>query len=123
MNKTYHLVVVIFAKCFLGFYASSVPDDPEDILDEEDLPVLDRWAERAAYDLWTLGDEVETSTPTMIEFALWHEQPLDCGPDQNSTQYYGYADGSRRTAAGFGWTLRKSDRNGKKRRLPGIRVV
>jgi hypothetical protein len=62
-----------------------IPDDPEDILDEEDLPVLDRWTERAAYDLWTLGDEVEMSTPTMIEFAPWHEQPLDCGPDQNST--------------------------------------
>jgi hypothetical protein len=40
-----------------------IPDDPEDILDEEDLPTLDRWTERAAYDLWTLGDEVETSTP------------------------------------------------------------
>jgi hypothetical protein len=50
-----------------------IPDDAEDILDEEDLPVLDHWTERAAYDLWTLGDEVETSTPTMIEFAPWHE--------------------------------------------------
>jgi hypothetical protein len=36
-----------------------IPDDPEDILDEEDRPTLDRWTERAAYDLWMLGDEVE----------------------------------------------------------------
>jgi hypothetical protein len=64
-----------------------IPEDPEDILvlDDGDLPTLDRWprTERAAYDLWTLGDEVETSTPTMIEFAPWHEEPLDCCLDQN----------------------------------------
>jgi hypothetical protein len=89
-----------------------IPDDPEDILDEEDLPTLDCWTERAAYDLWTLGDEVDISAPTMIEFAPWHEQALECGLDQNSEQYHGYTDGSRRTAAGFGWTLRKSDCNG-----------
>jgi hypothetical protein len=34
-----------------------IPDEPGDILDE-DLPVLYRWTERAADDLWTLGDEV-----------------------------------------------------------------
>jgi hypothetical protein len=28
-----------------------IPDDPEDIFDEEDLPTLDRWTERAVYDL------------------------------------------------------------------------
>jgi ribonuclease HI len=94
-----------------------IPDDPEDILDEEDLPTLDHWTERTAYDLWTLGDEVEISTPIMIEFAPWHEQPLDCGLDQNSEQYHGYTDGSRRAAAGFGWTLRKSDRNGKEKEI------
>jgi hypothetical protein len=94
-----------------------IPDDPEDILDEEDLPTLNPWTERAAYDLWTLGDEVETSTPTMTEFAPWHEQPLDCGLDQNSEQYHGYTNGFRRTAAEFGWTLRKSDRNGKEKEI------
>jgi hypothetical protein len=45
--------------------------------------------------------------------ALWHEQPLDCGLDQNSEQYDGYTDGCRRTGAGFGWIPQKSDCNGK----------
>jgi hypothetical protein len=53
----------------------------------------------------------------MIEFAPWHEQALDCGLDQNSEQYHGYTDGSRRTAAGFGWTLRKSDCNGNEKEI------
>jgi hypothetical protein len=56
----------------------------------------------------------------MIEFAPLHEQPLDCGLDQNSAQYHGYhgyTDGSRRTAAEFGWALRKSDCNGKEKEI------
>jgi hypothetical protein len=58
-----------------------IPDDPDDILHDDDRPTVDRWTERAAYDLWTLGDEVKTSTPTMIEFAPWHAQALDYGSD------------------------------------------
>jgi hypothetical protein len=94
-----------------------IPDDPEDILDDDDRSTLDRWTESAAYDLWTLGDGVETSTSTLMEFAPWHEEPLDCCLDQNSVQYHGYTDGSRRTAAGYGWTLRKSDRRGKEKEI------
>jgi ribonuclease HI len=53
----------------------------------------------------------------MIEFVPWHEQALDCGLDQNREQYQGYTDGSRRTAGGLGWTLRKSDCNGKEKEI------
>jgi hypothetical protein len=101
-----------------------IPDEPENILDEEDLPTLDRWTERTAYDLWTLGDEVEISTPIMIEFAPWHEQPLDCGLDQNSEQYHGYTDGSRRAAAlplGLGGHYGNQIAMEKKKRSPGRR--
>jgi hypothetical protein len=31
--------------------SDTIPDEPDDILDEEELPVLDRWGERAADDL------------------------------------------------------------------------
>jgi hypothetical protein len=48
-------------------HSNLIPDEPDDILDNYDLPTLDCWTERAAYDLWMLGDEVETLIPTMIE--------------------------------------------------------
>jgi hypothetical protein len=100
-----------------------IPDEPDDILDDEDLPTLDRWTERAAYDLWTLRNEVETSTLTMIDFAPWHEQPLDCGLDQNSVQYHGYTDGSLVLPLGLGRHSGNQRAMEKKRRLPGIRDV
>jgi hypothetical protein len=53
-----------------------IPDELDDILDEDELPVLDRLTERAADDLWTLGDEVETSTLAEIGFAPWHDGEL-----------------------------------------------
>jgi hypothetical protein len=36
-----------------------VPDEADGMVDEEDIPSLDSWTERAADDLWVLGDEVE----------------------------------------------------------------
>jgi hypothetical protein len=29
-----------------------IPDEPDTMVDEDDLPVLDSWTERTAYDLW-----------------------------------------------------------------------
>jgi hypothetical protein len=33
-----------------------VPDESDGMVDEEDIPSLDSWTERAADDLWVLGD-------------------------------------------------------------------
>jgi hypothetical protein len=35
-----------------------IPDEPDCIVDEQYLPILDRWTERTADGLWVLGDEV-----------------------------------------------------------------
>jgi hypothetical protein len=40
-----------------------IPDEADRMVDEEDIPSLDRWTERAADDLWVLEDEVEQSGP------------------------------------------------------------
>jgi hypothetical protein len=89
-----------------------IPDEPDDILDEEEVPILDRWTERAA-DLWTLGDEVERSTPAEIEFAPWHDGELGIDRTDSKEQLHGYTDGSRRTTAAFGWTLLRFNSKGK----------
>jgi hypothetical protein len=78
-----------------------IPDEPDDILDEEELSLLDRWTERAADDLWTLGLEVERSTLAEIEFAPWHDGELGIDRTDSKEQFHGYTDGSRRTAAAF----------------------
>jgi hypothetical protein len=36
-----------------------VPDEADGMVNEEDIPSLDSWTERAADDLWVLGDKVE----------------------------------------------------------------
>jgi hypothetical protein len=40
-----------------------IPDEPDGMVDEEDIPTLHSWTERTAEDLWMLGDEVEQSVP------------------------------------------------------------
>jgi hypothetical protein len=35
-----------------------IPDEPDGLVDEDDIPILDSWTERTAEDLWVLGDEV-----------------------------------------------------------------
>jgi hypothetical protein len=89
-----------------------IPDEPDGMADDEDIPVLDSWTERTSDDLWVLGDQVEQSTPVDIEFAPWDESMLeiDCG-DETCT--HGWTDGSRRVSAGFGWTLRQQNHQGK----------
>jgi hypothetical protein len=54
-----------------------VPDEADRMVDDEDIPSLDSWTERAADDLWVLGDEVERSVPVDLEFAPWHEDNSD----------------------------------------------
>jgi hypothetical protein len=50
-----------------------IPDEPDGMVDEEDIPILDTWTDRVAEDLWVLGDEVEQSAPVDLEFAPWHK--------------------------------------------------
>jgi hypothetical protein len=53
-----------------------IPDELDRMVDEEDIPILDRWTECTAEDLWVLGDEVEQSLLVNLEFAPWHEVEL-----------------------------------------------
>jgi hypothetical protein len=53
-----------------------IPDKPDGMVDEDDIPTLDSWTERTAEDLWVLGDEVDQSLPVDLEFAPWHEEEL-----------------------------------------------
>jgi hypothetical protein len=50
-----------------------IHDEADGMVDEEDIPSLDSWTERAADDLWVLGNEVEQSVPIDLQFAPWHE--------------------------------------------------
>jgi hypothetical protein len=88
-------------------------DEPDTMVDEDDLPVLDSWTERTADDLWVLGDEVEISTPIDIEFALWYKGSFNDDQGKITETYSGWTDGSRRQSAAFGWTLREATRDGK----------
>jgi hypothetical protein len=54
-----------------------LPDEADGIVDEEDIPSFDSWTERAADDLWVLGDEVEQSVPVDLEFTPCHEDNSD----------------------------------------------
>jgi hypothetical protein len=50
-----------------------IPQEPDGMVDEEDIPILDSWTKRVAEDLWVLGDETELSVPVDLEFAPWDE--------------------------------------------------
>jgi hypothetical protein len=90
-----------------------IPDKLDGMVDEEDIPTLDRWTERTAEDLWVLGDEVEQCLSVDLEFAPWHEEELigDYGSDID--EYHGWTDGSRRVSAAFGSSLRGTMTRGK----------
>jgi hypothetical protein len=90
-----------------------VPDEADGMVDEEDIPSLDSWTERAADDLWVLGDEVERSAPVDLEFAPWHEDNSDDLHTGSERGHHGWTDGSRRESAAFGWSLRGYNKQGK----------
>jgi hypothetical protein len=64
-----------------------------------------------------LGDEVKRSTLAEIEFAPWHDGELGNDRTDSKEQLHGYTDGSRRTAAAFGWTLLRFNSKGKQHEI------
>jgi hypothetical protein len=72
------------------------------MVDGQGIPILDRWTERTADDLWALGDEVDVD----IEFAPWDEGSKIEHHENYTTGYHRWTDGSRRVSAAFGWPLR-----------------
>jgi ribonuclease HI len=90
-----------------------VPDEADGMVDGEDIPSLDSWTERAADDLWVLGDEVERSVPVDLEFAPWYEDNSDDLHTGSERGHHGWTDGSRRESAAFGWSLRGYNKQGK----------
>jgi hypothetical protein len=90
-----------------------IPDKPDGMVDEEDIPILDSWTDRVAEDLWILGDEVEQSGPVDVEFAPWHETASTNQYENHTDGYHGYTDGSHRVSAAFGWSLRAYNDKGK----------
>jgi hypothetical protein len=90
-----------------------IPQEPDRMIDEEDLPILDSWTERVAEDLWVLGDKTEQSVPVDLEFALWDEDGSTKRQDRRMGSYHGWTDRSRRTYAAFGWSLQLHKGRGK----------
>jgi hypothetical protein len=90
-----------------------IPDEPDGMVDEEDIPILDTWTDRVAEDLWVLGDEVEQSAPVDLEFAPWHKMASINQYESHTEGYHGYTDGSCRISAAFGWSLRIYNDKGK----------
>jgi hypothetical protein len=72
-----------------------VPDEADGMVDEEDIPSLDSWTERAADDLWVLGDEVERSVPVDLEFAPWYEDNSDDLHTGSERRHHGWIDNSK----------------------------
>jgi hypothetical protein len=53
-----------------------IPDEPDGLVDGEDIQILDSWTERTAEDLWILREEVELSFPGCLDYTPWHEEEL-----------------------------------------------
>jgi hypothetical protein len=83
-----------------------IPEEPDGMVDEEDIPILDSWTNRDGEDLWVLGDAVEQPGPVDLEFTPWHETASTDQHGYQSDGYHGYTDGSRRVSAALGWSLR-----------------
>jgi hypothetical protein len=90
-----------------------VSDEADGMVDEEDSPSLDSWTERAADDLWVLGDEIEQSVPVDLQFGPWHEDNSDDLHTGNERGHHGWTDGPRRDSAAFGWSLHGYNKQGK----------
>jgi hypothetical protein len=90
-----------------------VPDEADVMVDKEDIPSHDSWTERAADDLWVLGDEVEQSVPVDLEFAPWYEDTSEDLHTGSKRGLHGWTDGSRRESSAFGWSLRGYNTQGK----------
>jgi hypothetical protein len=65
-----------------------IPEEPDGMVDKEDIPTLDSWTEWVAEDLWVLGDEVEQSVPVELKFAQWDEQDFT-DPEYIPESYHG----------------------------------
>jgi hypothetical protein len=90
-----------------------IPQEPKGMVDEEDLPILDRWTERVAEDLWFLGDGIEQSVPVDLEFAPWDEDGSPERQDRRMGSHHRWTDGSPRTYATIGWSLQLYNGRGK----------
>jgi hypothetical protein len=82
-----------------------VPDDADGIVDEEDIPSLDSWTERAADDLWVLGDQVDWSVTVDLELPLGYKNNSDNLYTGCERGHHGWTDRSRPESAAFGWSL------------------
>jgi hypothetical protein len=74
------------------------------MVDEQVIPTLHCWTDRAADGLWVLlvGDDVQESAPVDLEFTPWHEDNGDDLHTGNEREHHGWIDGSRRVSAAFG---------------------
>jgi hypothetical protein len=81
------------------FDSDLIPDQPDGMVDEQDLPILDSWIERTADELWVTEDKVERSVPVDLEFVPWDENPTTDHHENFTTKYHG-TNKSRRVS---GW--------------------
>jgi hypothetical protein len=82
------------------YYVDEWDQDPE-------FGSLGRWLTRSSDGLWVRGQNVEQTKPLELRFADWlDEDESSVHNDEDSLHLY--TDGSVRTCAAFGWTLRDS---------------
>jgi hypothetical protein len=72
------------------------------MVDEENIPRLDRWTKRASDDVWILGEEIEHSAPIDREFMVLYEDNSDDLQSHTEQEYHAWTDGSRQKSQAFG---------------------
>jgi ribonuclease HI len=86
------------------YYFDEWDQDPE-------FGSLGRWLTRSSDGLWVRGQHVDQTKPLALRFADWlDEDESSVHNDKGSLHLY--TDGSFRTYAAFGWTLRDSSDQG-----------
>jgi hypothetical protein len=68
-----------------------IPDEPDGMVNEEDIPILDSWTDQVVEDPGVLGDEVEQSVLVDLGFALWHETASIAWLKERISQHYAVA--------------------------------
>jgi hypothetical protein len=68
---------------------------------------LGTWLRRSSDGLWARGQHAEQTTPLALGFTDWLDEDESSIHNEKDSLHL-YTDGSFRTSAAFGWTLRDS---------------
>jgi hypothetical protein len=79
-------------------YVDECDQDPE-------FGSLGKWLTRRSDGLWVRGQHVDQTTPVALRFTDWLDED-ESSVHNDTDSLHLYTDGSFRTCAVFGWTLR-----------------